>query len=147
MQPTSERPSGLVKPGIDTKFHIDYAWWERSDEDLNLYVLSHLPPEHREVLGADSEEQVVDYIDPETGEVFQVDGLGMAVQIASRDPNYITSQTPLVDSIFRVFLANGNAPLSARELEERTGRPASTILKMLSGSRVWKGIRPYQSES
>ncbi len=147
MQKTSERPSGLVKPGVDTKFHIDYSWWDRSDEDLRLYILSHLPPEQRDALTADVKEQLVDYIDPETGEVFQVDSLGMAIQVASRDPNYITSQTPLVDSIFRVFLANGNTPLSARELEVRTGRPAATILKMLSGSRVWKGIRPVQSES
>jgi hypothetical protein len=50
----------------------------------------------------------------------------------------------VVDSIFRVFLANGNQPLSARELERIIGRPASTILKTLSGGRIYKGIRPVE---
>jgi len=48
----------------------------------------------------------------------------------------------VVDSIFRVFLANGNEPQSPRSLAERIGRPASLILKTLSGGRVYKGIRP-----
>jgi hypothetical protein len=48
----------------------------------------------------------------------------------------------VVDSIFRVFLANGNIALSPRELADRIGRPASLILKTLSGGQIYKGIRP-----
>jgi hypothetical protein len=48
-----------------------------------------------------------------------------------------------VDSVFRVLLRNGNTPVSSRELEAQTGRPAQTILKMLSGGQIYKGIRPY----
>jgi hypothetical protein len=143
MQTSTDKPSMLIKPTLDTKYHIDYGWWERSGEDLRMYTLSHVLPEQREQLVQASEERVVDYIDPDTAEVFQVNELGLAIQIAAKDPNFISPQTPLVDSIIRVFLSNGNAPLSARELEERIGRPAATILRMLSGSTVWKGIRPY----
>jgi hypothetical protein len=136
------KPSILVKPTLDTKFHIDYSWWERSSEDLRMYLLSHLLPEQRDRLSQNDEQRIVDYIDPETGEVIQLDELGLAIQIASEDPNFINPQTSLVDSIFRVFLANGNEPMSPRELADRTGRPASVILKTLSGTRVYKGIRP-----
>jgi hypothetical protein len=48
-----------------------------------------------------------------------------------------------VDSIFRVFLANGNLPQTPHELAAQTRRDASTILKTLSGARIYKGIRPY----
>jgi len=139
---TSERPSALIKPTLDTRYHIDYSWWERSSDDLRVYLLSHLLPEQRERLSQTTEQRVVDYIDPETAEVTQLDELGLAIQIAAKDPNFINPHTSLVDSIFRVFLSNNNEPLSPRELGERTGRPASTILKTLSGSQIYKGIRP-----
>lgn len=136
------KPSSLIKPTLDTKYHIDYDWWEREAEDLRVYMLSHLMPEQRDKLSQSVEGRLVDYINPETGEVFQLDELGLAVRSAAKDPNFITPHTPLIDSIFRVFLANGNTPLSPRELEEKTGKSAITILKTLSGVRVYKGIRP-----
>lgn len=139
---SDNRPSFLIKPTLDTKFHIDYGWWERSNEDLRMYLLSHLLPEQRERLSHDEEDRVVDYVDPDTGEVFELDELGLAIQIAAEDPNFINPQTSLVDSVFRVFLANGNLPMTPTELEERTGRSANTILKTLSGAQVYKGIRP-----
>ncbi len=139
---TTGRPSFLGKPTLDTKFHIDYNWWGRSSEDLRTYLLSHLLPEQRERLSQTDEERTVDYIDPETAEVFQLDELGLAIQIAAEDPNFINPHTSLVDSIFRVFLANGNLAMSPRELAEETERSAATILKMLSGGQIYKGIRP-----
>ncbi len=146
MQPPSGKPSALVKPTLDTRYHIDYTWWEKNtEEDLRIYILSHLLPEQREKLSQATESVTLDFIDPVTGEVMEVDELGLAVQIAARDPNFINQQTSLIDSIFRVFLSNGNQPLSAHELEERTARPAATILKTIGGTRVYKGIRPYQS--
>jgi len=141
----TSKPSFLMKPTLDTKYHIDYSWWERSSEDLRMYLLSHLLPEQRERLSQSDEQRMVDYIDPETGEVFQLDELGLAIQIAAEDPNFINPHTSLVDSIFRVFLANGNFPLTPRELAERTGRQANTILKTLSGGQIYKGIRPILS--
>ena len=136
------KPNALVKPTLDTKFHIDYEWWERMSEDLRTYLLSHLPPEQRENLSQSEENRMVDYIHPETAEVFQLDELGMAIQIAAESPNFISPQTSLVDSVFRVFLSNGNIPLSPLDLAAVTGKDANTILKTLGGRSVYKGIRP-----
>lgn len=138
----SSKPSFLNKPTLETKFHIDYGWWEKSSEDLRTYLLSHLLPEQRDRLSQTTEARRVDYIDPETGEVFELDELGLAIQIAADDPNFINPQTSLVDSVFRVFLANGNLPMTPRELEEETERAASTILKTFGGTTIYKGIRP-----
>ena len=139
------KPSSLVKPTLDTKFHIDYDWWKREPtgaQDLRIYLLSHLLPEQRERISQSVEGNVVDYIHPDTAEVFQLDELGLAIQTAANDPNFINPHTSLVDSVFRVFLANGNVPLSPRELADKTGRSAAVILKTFSGARVYNGIRP-----
>lgn len=138
-----KKPSPIVKPTLDTKFHIDYEWWERDGEDLRTYLLSHLPAEQREHFLDQSEERVVDFVHPETAEVFQLDELGLALQQAAKAPDFINPQTSLVDSVFRVFLANGNVPKTPRELSERTNRQAAVILKTFGGIRVYKGIRPY----
>ncbi len=64
----------------------------------------------------------------------------------SQQPDYLTPQTSLVNAIFRLFLANGNQPLSPRQMGESLGRPPQMILRTLSGSRVYKGIRPYHGD-
>lgn len=143
MQTPAGKPSALLaKPTLDTEFYIDYSWWERNSDDLRTYLLSHLLPEQRDRLSLTTENRVVDVIDPDTAEVTQLDELGMAIKMAARDPNFINPHTSLVDSIFRVFLMNGNKPQTPRELEEATGRSASLVLKTLAGARVYKGIRP-----
>lgn len=138
-----KKPSPIVKPTLNTKFHIDYEWWERDDEDLRTYLLSHLPAEQREHFLDQTEARVVDYVHPETAEVFQLDELGLALQEAAKAPDFINPQTSLVDSVFRVFLANGNVPQTPKELSDRTNRQANVILKTFGGVRVYKGVRPH----
>ncbi|MCK6577204.1 MAG: hypothetical protein L6Q98_03765 [Anaerolineae bacterium] len=142
MQP---RPSTLVKPTLNTRYHIDYSWWDRSGEDLRTYLLSHLPQEQRDLLAKSADHQQYDAVDPETGEVTQVDDLHYWLLKNSRTPDFITPHTSLVDGIFRVLIANNNHPMSSNELSTHLGRPAPTILKMLSGARVYKGIRPTEN--
>jgi hypothetical protein len=145
MQSPPPKPGFALKPTLDTKYHIDYTWWERNkEEDLRIYLLSHLPQEVRDRIAGNTSSTVIDQIDMETGEVFRLDELGMAIQDAAKAPDFINPYTSVVDSIFRIFLANGNQPLSARELENLIGRPANTILKTLSGGRIYKGIRPVE---
>ena len=85
----------------------------------------------------------MDWVDPETAEVQRVDGLQHTlINYAAKTPDFITVRTTLVEAIFRTLLANGNAALTPAELGERLHRPPVTILKTLSGIRVYKGIRP-----
>ena len=143
MQPG--KPSALIKPTLDSKFHIDYEWWERENNDLHSYMLTHLPPDMQEKFGDKEEFEVIDYIDPETGEVTRLDELELAIQEAAKRDDFINLQTSLVDSVFRVFLSNGNRPCTPRELAEATGRDARIILKTFGGIRVYRGIRPLQA--
>jgi hypothetical protein len=141
-----QKPSALIKPTLDTTFHIDYSWWEHQPgEDLHTYLLSHLAPEQRSRMSTGTEQQVVDYVDPETGEITKLNELDLALQTAARDPDFINPHTSVVDSIFRVFLANGNHPMTPKELGDAIGRSPTVILKTVSGGRVYKGIRPVES--
>lgn len=145
--PSGSAASQRIKPTLETKFHIDYEWWEREGHDLRVYLLSHLTPEQREALSSHSAaDQKIDWIDPLTAEVHRIDPLERALREASQRPDFITPHTSLVDAVFRAFLENDNTPLSCIELSERTGRPAMTILRTLAGQTVYKGIRPVISE-
>ena len=131
----------------DTRYHIDYGWWDISNRDLRVYLQSHLCEEHRKVFADYVGQDVVDWIDPSTAEVRQVDGLEHTLNShCSLQLDYISPRTSVVDAIFRVFLANGNSPMTAEELAGRLGRTARTIQRTLAGDRVYKGIRPVPSE-
>ena len=134
--------SRRVKPTLDTKFHIDYSWWEREDRELRTYLISHLLPEQRAHFENNQETGLIDWVDPENAEVRRVDALQQALAKAAQDPQYITDHTTLVDAVFRVFLANGNKPLSPNELGKLLNRSPATILRTLSGAQVYKGLRP-----
>jgi len=133
-----------LRPTVDTKFHIDFSWWEKQNRDIRVFMLDHLCPECSDAVGSLSEVRMVDMVDPETAEVTRVDAIWEAIRACcSLKPGYITPDTPLLDSIFRSFLANGNKPLSVLELYERLNkRPPETILRVLTKGRVYLGIKP-----
>lgn len=141
-------PTRLIKPTLKTPFHIDYSWWERQSRELRVYLQSHLCAEHRAQFESLEDTVEIDWVDPDTAEVQRVDGLQHAlITHCAQQPGYLEEHTSLVDSVFRVFLANGNTPLTPVEMAERIGKPAqaNTILKTLSGIRIYKGLRPYVS--
>jgi len=138
--------TSLVKPNIDTPFHIDFDWWKKSERDWHVYLRSLLCAEHREAFANVEEGQAIDWIDPVTAEVKPVEGVQNALMThCVKQPDFITGQTALVEAVFRIFLANGNIPMSSGELAERLNRPPETILRTLAGARVYKGIRPYNN--
>ena len=87
---------------------------------------------------------MVDMVDPDTAEVTKANVLWEAIRACcSSKPDYITADTPLLDGIFRLFLTNGNQPLSILELHERLDKkPPEMILRMLTKGQVYMGIRP-----
>ena len=102
--------------------------------------------EHQAMFDNLEDSNWVDWIDPETAEVKRVDGLQhVLMSHCARQPNFITTNTTMVDAIFRVFLSNGNEPLTVKELSEIIIRPAETILRTISGPQVYKGLRPVKN--
>jgi len=136
----------LVKPTVNTPFHIDFDWWKKNERDWHVYLRSLLCPEHQQAFEGVEEGQMIDWVDPATAEVKPVDGIQNALMThCVQQPDFLTSQTALVEAVFRLFLTNGNIPMTSNALGERLNRPAQTILRTLAGARVYKGIRPYNA--
>lgn len=135
--------SSLIKPKLTSSFKIDFDWWKNNDRDWRVYLRSFLCEEHQELFENVKNDEVIDWIDPNTAEIIQVDGLQhILINHCAKQDGFLYSRMALVDSVFRVFLSNGNKPLTPEELGEILNRPPSTILRTLSGFRVYKGIRP-----
>jgi hypothetical protein len=136
-----------VKPTADTRFHIDFDWWNERGRNFRIHLLSHLCRECQEQYKDYREAELIDWVDPDTAEVSQVDGLWHSLRVCcSSKPEYINEHTPLTTAIFRTFLANGNRPLSAAELGAHLQKPATTVLRTIGGFRVYSGIKPYRGE-
>lgn len=135
------KTSSLKRVTADSKFYIDYDWWDRSKLDLKTYLFSRLSIEDEATLNTSSEE--VDLVDPNTGEVHRVDGFQYVVQTYfSQLPEDFATRTSLVDAVFCVLLANANRPMTATEIAEKVHRPINVVLKTIGGPRVYQGIRP-----
>jgi hypothetical protein len=68
----------------------------------------------------------------------------------SKTPEFFSGRPPLLESIFRVFLANGNRPLGLEELsrqllKRRSGAPqpiTPEVLSQLLRNEGYYGLRP-----
>ena len=136
----------LVKPTIDTPFHIDFAWWKKNERDWHVYLRSLLCAEHQEAFANVEEGEMIDWVDPKTAEVKPVEGVQNALMThCVKQPDFLTHQTALVEAVFRLFISNGNIPLSSDELGAKLNRPPGVILRTLASARVYKGIKPSSS--
>ena len=143
----AEHPESVQRIDQQTLFHIDFEWWELREDEYRTYLYSLLCDKHQEEFGYvdDRKHKLFDWVNPQTGEVFSIDSIEYAVRShCSSQEGYITEGTAMVDSVFRALLANGNQPLTIKQLASCIGRVGqeSTILRMLRGSKVYKGLRP-----
>lgn len=133
----------LIKPTIQTPFQIDFGWWKQNDNNWRVHLQSCLCEEHQEVYENINSKTTIDWIDPVTAEVLTVDGLQHVLMThCAQQPDFITSYTTLVDTVFRIFLANGNVPTTPVELASSISRTPQMILRTFAGAKVYKGIRP-----
>ena len=135
----------LLKPNSRTPFHIDYDWWKENESDWQVFLRSLLCADHQEMFANVEEGETIDWIDPQTAEVKTVDGIQHALMShCALEPDFANSRTALVEAVFRIFIANGNVPVSAEDLARKLGRPAETILRTIAGPRVYRGLRPFE---
>ena len=137
----------LVKPTINTPFHIDFEWWKQHDSDWRVFLFNLLCENHQSVYKDQDENVVIDFIDPKTAEVKSVDGiLYTLLNHCAKLADFTSHDSSLVSTVFRIFLSNNNQTLSPNELSTIINRPANTILITLSGPTVYKGIRPVDKK-
>jgi hypothetical protein len=128
-----------VRNDTHTPFHIDLAWWASRGRSLRRFLA--------EILGENEVQptsETIDYIDPDTAEVFAVDSLWARVLTEkAHRPDYITSATPLTNAVLRALIENLNRPMTPIELHRRINRTnPEAILRVMSTARVTYGIVP-----
>lgn len=134
----------LIKPTVNTPFHIDFDWWQDNDSNWRIFLQSFLCEEHQKFYIDKDENIKIDAIDPQTAEVKQVDGvLHTLITHCAKQEEFLNENVPLIAKILRIFLSNGNHPLTPQELSPKVNRPAMTILITITGPQVYKGIRPF----
>jgi hypothetical protein len=140
---TEIKKFSLVKPTVDTPFHIDFEWWKQHDSNWRIYLHSCLCQEHQALYENIEEGTSIDWVDPVTAEVKIVDGLQDTLMThCARQEDFLTNHTTLVDAVFRTFVSRGNSPMSPTDISEHIGKPAETILRTIGGVQVYKGLRP-----
>ena len=141
----------ILIPTLHTRFHIDFTWWERHGREYRVYLQSHLCEEHQPEFRheEDADGRMLDWVHPRTAQVSRLDRLQYMLRShCARQPEFLTERISMVDGIFRVFIANGNQPLTVPELVRRSGREGqeSTVLRTLAGGRTYNGLRPIQPD-
>ncbi|NPV07183.1 MAG: hypothetical protein HPY83_04360 [Anaerolineae bacterium] len=138
-----------VKPTVQTRFQIDLDWWEQQGRNFRVELWHHLCPGCRLSLATHRGTETIDWVDPETAEVHRVDGLWHSLRTCCAErPEFVASDTSLMTAVFRLFLANGNSPLSPLEIWQRLARrDPETILRLLVRGRSYYGIRATDADN
>lgn len=119
---------------IEPRWFIDLDWYQSNHRSFSTLAGRCLCANCRERL------QV------ERGEIPAGEILTAIRDCCSQEPGFITGELPVLESIFRLFLANGNQPLELEELgqqlsEWRTGTFYRTSVEVLS--RLLKSDQHY----
>lgn len=132
------------RPSLETKFFIDNQWWHTSGKDMRVAVRGQLCPDCQSRFPDHRNLEAVDWVDPETAEVKRADALLQTLRSdCANKPDFISSANSLVTNIFRIFLLNGNQPLTPQELHSQMAwTNPETILRTLVGGQIYMGIRP-----
>jgi hypothetical protein len=127
---TNDQPAG--------RWFIDLAWLEQNNRSFLALAQGCLCPKCGERLEKGKKQ------------FSAADLLATIKDCCSKTPGFVTERSPILESVFRLFLANGNHPLDLEELgkqlaERRGGdtqRTSVEVLSRLLGNERYYGLRP-----
>jgi hypothetical protein len=120
---------------IRSRWFIDLDWYQQSNRSFLALAQGCLCPRCRERLQA--------------GEISSADLLATIKDCCSKTPDFITARLPVLERIFRLFLAGGNQPLDVDELGKQladwcggeTCGASAEVLSRLLDSDQYYGLR------
>ena len=126
---------------VRPRWFIDLDWYQPNNRSFSFLAGECLCPKCYQKL------QV------EEGEISAADLLTAIKDCCSKEPGFITGELPILESIFRLFLANGNQPLDLEELGKQlsewrggdTYRTSVEMLPRLLESDQYYGLRRVTS--
>ena len=122
------------------RWFIDLDWFPRNNRSFATLARDRLCPACRERLEA------------EATEVTDSQLIATIRDCCAKTPGFISSELPILESVFRLFLVTGNQPLDleqlSQQLDEQLGgdsyRTSPDILSRLLGSDRYYGLRQFQ---
>ncbi|MCL4371525.1 MAG: hypothetical protein M1380_11585 [Chloroflexi bacterium] len=163
-QPTAiqEEEPGPTEVVEEARYFVDPQWYDRRGLAFNVVAQGRLCSSCAAKLGTFVEERYP-VIDPKTKRVtfeyrrvpYASNPLPIIRDCCSRARDYITSETPLVEAIFRVYLANGNQPMTVAAVREhlltylpemaalRSDYPPELLERLIRADRAY-GLREHQ---
>jgi len=126
---------------VRQRWFIDLDWYKLGNRSFFTMARERLCPECHQQLEVQEKE------------IEAADLLITIENCCCQESGFITGELPVLESIFRLFLANGNQPLDLEELgkqlsERRGGSPYRTSIEVLSrllDSDRYYGLRRIQS--
>ena len=83
----------LLRPTVETPFAIDWDWFKKHGIDAQLAVRSQLCQQCRREFNQGAPIEEVDWVDPNSGEVFRVDSLREHIMAPSSYRNRCRDQS------------------------------------------------------
>ena len=119
---------------VSPRWFIDLDWYQQNNRSFFALAKNCLCPKCQRRLKE---------------EISAADLLTAIKDCCSKTPDFITGRLPILESVFRLFLANGNQPLNLEELggqlnewrEGDTYRTSAEILPRLLSSDQYYGLR------
>ena len=108
-----------------TRWAIAPDWFQENHRSISVLVQNYLCPKCDKQLSAKGKKESPDAL------------MSAINKCCSRAPDFINDRLPILESIFRFFLTNGNQPLDIEELGKqlntlRGGDPYRTSIETLS---------------
>ncbi|HEX5414607.1 MAG TPA: hypothetical protein VFZ25_03000 [Chloroflexota bacterium] len=107
------------------RYYIDERWFTENNKSFRTFAQARMCPQCRKKLGTEVQERVPT-VDARSRVIYEVRavpfGSNPTSEIrkhCSKESGYITAETPLLEALFRVFLANGNQPIDAEQIQEQ----------------------------
>ncbi len=146
----------------EARYFVDPQWYEERGLAFNIVAQARLCTSCSTKLGTFVEERYP-VIDPKTKRVsfeyrrvaYAANPLPIIRDCCSRARDYITPDTPLLEAIFRVFLANGNQPMTIATIREhlltylpemaalRSDYPAALLEKLIRADVAY-GLKEHR---
>lgn len=142
------------------RYFIDERWFTEQNKSFRTFAQVRMCPQCRRKLGTEVQERVPT-VDPRGRVVYETraipfgsNPLSEIRKHCSKEPAYITAETPLLEALFRMFLANGNQPIDIEQIREQlstyvpmsekpSGFRAEVLVRLLETPNAY-GMRRFE---
>ena len=123
------------------RWFIELDWYQRNNRSFSTLAQSRMCPKCQERLKGGE------------GEISVSDILATIKDCCSQAPGFIRGELPILESVFRLFLASGNEPLDVEELGKQLSEcrggdtycTSAEILPRLLDSDKYYGLRQVKT--